>query len=405
MPRNATLPPFCNACFRYARAILLGMGLGLLAMPLEAAEPESAGLPNQALTGAAAQQAIQRIVQTPSADTDPSGLHRSGYQAAQRFLRQQSLTATAAQALPALNDLPARDHSLMWLGKRGPMSAQQTDEVLDWVHRGGRLLLVAQALWNDTESQSGDALLDRLQLRLQLTARLPQLPDAPGDDYPQLTKLYLENETAPAYFSFDPGLHLEDPTNQVLSWANSSGATHLMQLAYGAGLITVVSDAALWTDSQIGRYNNAWLLWYLNQGTEVTVLLDAPPQSEWRRFQPFFPTLSALALLLLLGIWHVWPLDRQSLASLGGRLGCHLCPLDQHALLTTLRRDILHRACQHHPGFGQLPVAEQWQVLARLTHQPTRAISQALLPIGGRGLSRRAFTRQVAHLQTLRNAL
>jgi hypothetical protein len=75
------------------------------------------------------------------------------------------------------------------------------------------------------------------------------------------------------------------------------------------------------------------------------------------------------------------------------------------SLLQALQQDVLRRARHRHPGFEQLPVAEQWLVLARLTRQPTRAISQALSPRTKQRLSSAEFSRQVARLQTLRNAL
>jgi hypothetical protein len=77
----------------------------------------------------------------------------------------------------------------------------------------------------------------------------------------------------------------------------------------------------------------------------------------------------------------------------------------QHALLRSLQQDILRRARQRHPGFEALPVTEQWQLLARITRQPTRHIGQALRPRLEERLSSTEFTRQVAYLQTLRNAL
>jgi hypothetical protein len=77
----------------------------------------------------------------------------------------------------------------------------------------------------------------------------------------------------------------------------------------------------------------------------------------------------------------------------------------QQHLLHSLQQDVLRRARQLHPGFEQLVVAEQWQVLARLTRQPTRTISQALSPRPKQRLSSADFCRQVALLQTLRNAL
>ena len=77
----------------------------------------------------------------------------------------------------------------------------------------------------------------------------------------------------------------------------------------------------------------------------------------------------------------------------------------QANLLQALQHDIQRRVRRRHPGFEQLGVAEQWLVLARLTGQPTRAISQAMGPRGKQRLSSVEFSRQVAHLQTLRNAL
>lgn len=351
-------------------------------------------------------------------DEGPSAQARQNpYLAAQRFLSQQGLPAEHANGLEVLPNLPAKGHSLMLLGERSQMSPRQVEQVLAWVRAGGRLLFVAEALWDDARSQSGDLLLDRLQLRQQLSAQLQQLPPAEGDEHPELTKLYLENEGAPAYFSFDPQFHLEDPTNKIQSWANSSGATHLMQLAYGQGLVTVVTDADLWTNRQIVRYDNAWLLWYLSQGTSVTLLFDTAHDNLlallWRYFAQ---ALAALGLLLLFGAWHLaqrqgpvqWPAPagrRQLLEHLRASADFRLRQHGQSDLLATLQHDILRRARRRHPGFEKLAVAEQWQVLARLSRQPTRAISQALLPLGKKRLSASEFSRQVAHLQTLRNAL
>ncbi|MCF3989965.1 DUF4350 domain-containing protein, partial [Pseudomonas aeruginosa] len=75
------------------------------------------------------------------------------------------------------------------------------------------------------------------------------------------------------------------------------------------------------------------------------------------------------------------------------------------ALLHGLQRDILRRARRRHPGFEQLGVAEQWQILGRMTRLPPSAISQAMRPYPAQRLSAADFTRQVAHLQSLRNAL
>jgi hypothetical protein len=339
------------------------------------------------------------------------------YLAAEVFLRGRGLKVEQAAGPDDLAKLPASHHSLLLLGDRQQMTPHQTEQVLRWVHEGGRLLFVAEALWDERKGMSGDLLLDRLQLHQLLSRDLPSLPAAPDDDHPRLTKLYLENEKAPAYFGFDPAFHLEDPTNKAQSWANSANATHLMQLSYGNGLITVVTDAELWTNAAISRYDNAWLLWYLNQDSDVTLLFrsghDNLPTLLLRNFPQ---ALLALALLLGALLWHLGmregpihlPLPqarRQLQEHLRASAGFLLRHAGQDALLRSLRQDVLRRARHRHPGFERLAVAEQWQVLARMTRQPTSAIGQALAPRPGQRLSAAEFSRQVAHLQTLRNAL
>jgi len=47
-----------------------------------------------------------------------------------------------------------------------------------------------------------------------------------------------------------------------------------MQLDLGQGRVTVITDSDLWKTADIGKHDNAWLLWYLNQGTDVTLLFN-----------------------------------------------------------------------------------------------------------------------------------
>lgn len=340
------------------------------------------------------------------------------YLAAEQFLRKQGLEVSHANSLDVLPGIDPRQHSLLLFGDRSNMTPRQIDQVLNWTRAGGRLVFVAESLWDEKTGQSNDLLLDRVQLHQTLSKDLKDLPSDPIDDpYPKLTKLYLEDEDAPAYFSFDTAFHLDDPKNLAQAWANSAKATHMMQLPHGLGSITVVTDADLWKSPAIEQYDNAWLLWYLSADTGVTLLYNTDHDSLLTLLLRYFPqALVALAALIALGCWHVGvrhgpmqapaPTARRQLqehlrASADFLLRRH----GQNSLLLALQQDILRRARRRHPGFEQLAVAEQWLVLARLTRQPTRAISQALSPRTKQRLSSAEFSRQVAHLQTLRNAL
>lgn len=367
-------------------------------------------------------------------DLGPSPEARANpYLAAENFLRQRSVPVQVTDTLQNLPDARQEQQTLLLLASRENMTPRQVERLLSWTQSGGHLLFVAEQLWDEQKGRSGDLLLDRVQIHQFLSAGLeaqdrenPKATKPPSGtpptllaptDYPELTKLYLENEDDPAYFSFDTHFHLDDPKNHAQSWANSDVATHMMQLAYGDGFITVLTDSDLWKNKAIGRYDNAWLLWYLTQDSSVTMLLRTEHNDLFSLLLRYFPeALTTLALLIALLLWHVGmrhgPLQapasrarRQLTEHLRASADFLLRRNGQHALLRALQQDILRRARQRHPGFEHLGVADQWQALARLTRQPTSAISQALRPRPSQRLSSAEFTRQVAHLQTLRNAL
>lgn len=369
------------------------------------------------------------------------------YLAAEQFLQQRGLQVQRADGLDVLKQLPSAGQTLLLLGDRNSMTPKQAERVLAWAAKGGHLLFVAERLWDEEEGSSGDLLLDHLGIQQYESEALDEdanaaadesaaaedetstaptaeaepavAADASSDDspYPQLTQLYLENEDAPAYFNFDTDFHLYDAEDRAHAWANSDAATHLLQLYHGDGLISVVSDSWIWQNGNIGEYDNAWLLWYMTQDSQVTLLYRADRDNLLSLLTEHFPqALVSLALLLAFALWH-----------LGQRQGPMLQPVTrnrrqlqehvrasadfllrhngQHNLLQGLQQDIQRRARHRHPGFERLPVAEQWQVLGRLTRQPSSLISQAMRPLPKQRLAAADFTRQVANLQTLRNAL
>lgn len=348
---------------------------------------------------------------SPAAQANP-------YLAAEMFLRERGIDVSHAESLAVLPGIDPRQHTLLMFNDRSKMTPRQVDQVLNWARAGGRLVFVAESIWDEKTGQSNDLLLDRVQLH-QLFSK--DLKDPPPDDaedpFPNLTKLYLEDEDAPAYAGFDTAFHLEDPKNLAQAWANSAKATHMMQLAFGLGTITVVTDADLWKTPAIAQHDNAWLLWYLSADTAVTLLFntehDSLPALLWR----YFPqAIVALIALIGLWLWHVGvrhgPVQapspsgrRQLMEHLRASADFILRHNGQHTLLQALQQDVLRRARHRHPGFDQLNVAEQWLVLSRLTRQPTRAISQALSPAPKRRMSSAEFCRQVGHLQALRNTL
>lgn len=339
------------------------------------------------------------------------------YLAAEHFLRQQGLAVERASGLERLSDLPPNGRSLLLLGERDNMTPRQVDQLLDWAKSGGHLLVVAEALWDEETAKSGDLLLDSLHIQQTLSDESEQPAPARKQKKPDLTKLYVDNETAPAYFSFDTDFNLTDPKHLAQFSANSARSSHLMQLNLGQGRVTVVTDSDLWKTPGIGQHDNAWLLWYLNQGTDVSLLFNSDVDDLFTLLMRYFPqALVALAALIALALWQAGmrkgPIQapaprarRQLQEHLQASADFLLRRSGQGTLLHVLQRDILRAARRRHPGFEHLNTADQWQVLEHLTRQPSHVISQALGPLAAKRLSSADFSRQVACLQTLRNAL
>ncbi|WP_263262568.1 DUF4350 domain-containing protein [Pseudomonas sp. RIT-PI-S] len=326
------------------------------------------------------------------------------YWAAERFLRSRGLEVIRSQDLRPLNQLPATEVSLMLLGEREQMSATQAQTLLAWVYAGGRLLVAAQGYW--APGGASDPLLDPLNIRL-----LNAYASAGGRltaARSTLTELYLETDTAPLLMGFAPGRHLEDADDLAQSWANSPQGTHMLQLNMGAGTLTVVSDTGLWRNRAVGQFDNAWLLWYLNQGRQVVMQYREPAPATLQQLAAYPATLaSTLVVLSLLAWWGAthWPQRRPKPAPALGTPAEGYRRAGREQLLRGLREDIQRCARRRHPGFGQLPVAGQWQLLAKLAATSTSTIAQALRPHPGEHLSAAAFRQQVAQLQAIRNAL
>lgn len=347
---------------------------------------------------------------SPEAQANP-------YLAAEHFLRKQGLPVDHAFGLDRLADLPSEHHSLLLLTERSNMSPRQVEQLLDWTRSGGHLLVVAEALWDEETGKSGDLLLDRLQIRQVLSDEPEEPAPARKEKTPDLTRLYIDNETAPAYFGFDTAFNLTDPKHLAQFSANSARSSHLMQLDLGQGRVTVITDSDLWKTANIGKHDNAWLLWYLTQGTAVTLLANGDVDDLFSLLLRYFPqALVALTALIALALWHAGmrqgPIQapapkarRQLQEHLKASADFLLRRNGQRTLVQALQRDILRAARHRHPGFEHLDDAQQWQVLEHLTHQPSHVISQALGPLPEKRLSSADFSRQVACLQTLRNAL
>lgn len=349
------------------------------------------------------------------------------YLAMEYFLREQNIATEVLPSLTRLTMPTSEQQTLIILSHDVQLINKQHAQLLDWVAHGGHLVLSAQHEALDNTHQS---LLSHLGIKKYRVAELDDLerrqegqvstaPDTAETRFEsaQLTRLYLENEQSPAYLAFNTQYHLEDTDNRAYAWANSPVATHLLQLSYGQGLVTVLNDFNLWQNSHIDQYDHAWLLWYLSQDSQVRLFNPPSQQGFFKLLWHYYAVACMLLLaLLLLGAWHAAPRfaamqsatctpRRQLSEHIQAGVLFNLRYKGQRSLLLSLQKDIKQRAQQRFPGFSSLAVAEQWQVLRQLSRQPVSLISHSMRPPATKKLSALSFTQHVANLQQLRNAL
>ncbi len=344
--------------------------------------------------------------------------------AAERFLQQQNIPVSRVEDLTTrLRDTPPAGQTLLLLACQCNLEPPARQPLLDWVRRGGHLVMIARNEWDEEQSSNDDWLLDELGLRrIRIPFTRPHASDKAAGDSPansrqSLTRLYLENEEAPAYLAFNPHYRLEDPQEQTTAWAGDSKGQHLLQLPLDAGLVTVLSDDSLWSNERIGQYDHAWLLWYLTQDSEVLLVSHLQVPGLRDLLLRHFPlTLLAGSLLLLAGLWH-WGRRQGPLVadasvpprSLTEHLQAAAAFLARHAghqqLLRRLQQDVRRQASRHCPHYAQLPAHEQWQKLVELSGLPRSEIREAMRPVGIQPLDADRFTRLVISLQRLRNSL
>jgi len=343
------------------------------------------------------------------------------YLAAERFLLDQGRTVGHAETFGGLNDIPAEQQILLLIGSRSEMTPQQTEQLLTWVEDGGHLVFVAEQLWDEKTGRSGDLLLDALNLQQYETTETKDngsVGEATSPEKrPRLTRLYIENEEAPAYLAFDPDYHLYDAGSSAHAWANSASATHMLQLQRGNGLITALTDSWIWQNDAIAEYDHAWLLWYLTQDRNVTMVYRTEHDGLLRQLLRYFPeALTAALLLLFLTCWHAAqrhgplqePVDRdrrQLREHLRGSADFLYRRAGQRHLIISLQNDIVHQAQRRHPDLEALDHAGKCEVLAQISRTSIGAVTRAMQPPPDKRMSNADFTRQVASLQSLRNVL
>ncbi|MFT5171935.1 MAG: hypothetical protein ACI8W7_000099 [Gammaproteobacteria bacterium] len=188
-------------------------------------------------------------------------------------------------------ELPALDATLVLLDRTLAVDDDRSSELLQWVSAGGHVVVVVA----DTDTDSNDPLLVTWRVKAHA-----------GEGATISTK---------ASLVADEHLNVEFRSSRTLSYAigeplarvGSQAGWHLLTFDHGDGRVTALSDHHFMRNPNIGRLDNAALLWrltHLQRSGAVWIVRGASTPSLW---QPIidrgWPLIVSLAVLVVGILW------------------------------------------------------------------------------------------------------
>ena len=379
---------------------------------------------------------------------------RKPFLAAEQFLGKMGVEAESWQGLSLVDELPPPSDVLVITTPRLTLSQRRTRLLLDWVDRGGSLVVVAATPFDYERGDSGDMLLDQVGIYLsdytsedekedQATAgnydqQSEEESEAESQDFGgtfselveqfnnreyrcdkniELTPVFVEGEEEPLEVSWQrPGYYLMYQGAEASAWASNSAGVQFLVLSRGEGELAVMSEINLWRNHRIACDDNAALLY----------LLVSTPAKVWLLYNEESPSLFTLlwrhspalvySSLVLLALW-LWsqtlrygplriesPPQRRRFVEHLEASARYAHNLDNNeAMIASMRAEIFQRITLHHPGFNSLALHQQRTLLVTLTGLETQVLDFALKDKVAN--DHKSFVAQIGLLQTIRKQL
>jgi uncharacterized protein DUF4350 len=315
----------------------------------------------------------------------------------------------------------------------GSLSPKRANHLLDWVGRGGQLIVSASNPFIDNVLSINDPLFEQFNITLeesdgssrdaesieQLSSfgnmvGLKQL-DACNLLTPQVEFTFADDtEIVQADFLSTIRLIVDDFESSKGVIGDDGG--FILQYDHGDGLISYMSHLDFWKNTTIGCLDHAYILWQLASTNGKVWFLynrDAPSLISllWQHYHYF---VTALFLLIMSWLWRrnnrFGPIRLASDTS-SRRLMEHIDASARfnwkhnhgRQLINVLRDDIKRRIEKYHPGYTKKPVKNQTVILAKQVQLDLGQIEKAML--AGLNSSPENFAEIVVLLKNIKERL
>ena len=306
---------------------------------------------------------------------------RNPFLAAETFLNQVSVEFETRHDF-GLFDEALGDYDTIFInGSRIGMSAARRELMLDWVNKGGHLVLLATEFYEYEFNSSRDKFLDKLGLRFYDTSE----DYTDYSDEESMTHLKFEGFDSATKIRFYADGYIEDTSGEASFIGGTDSADQFVQYQMQEGLLTVIVDFSLWHNSRIEQNDHAMFL---------TQLIGNSPKAwlVYNRVQPSLLALlwqyaplvfiSTLVVLLSVFVGKLWrkgpaikdmpPVQREIMQHIAAA-GEFVFRGDQgHSLLHEMMQAVNHRMSQLVHGYLRLTPKKQIEKLSVITGLPTQ---------------------------------
>jgi len=335
---------------------------------------------------------------------------RDPYLALERYLERMGRPLQRVGNALSLDALPPGGALLLDRARRIHLNPRRADQVLDWVARGGYLVVAAETPSVD------DPILKRLGVvwrrppepneppTAESPAEAGQCPAPPGPEAatPDTLAVRWPGGERPLALDIEdwagePGLWpgTRAPVWQAEPVPGQSGAI-LLHYAHGQGQITVLTDFTFFNNWRIGDDDHAELLWallrqYAPAGpVRLAARLQVPTLWEWLVDSAWMVLVSG-GLWIAAWLWAivprfggVVPVADPERRDLGGHLAAVGRAVWREGGLghwvDVLRQEVKETLLRRHPQLAALPKAGRIEALARIGGLPPDRVAELLEP-------------------------
>ncbi len=326
--------------------------------------------------------------------------------AAERFLTRMGIATQRIENPDQITSLPGPQDALLITTERQTIGIEKTEQLLEWVKHGGRLIATIPYLDDEELSQPRDPLLEALGLRV-VESDCESETDYSDIDLPWANDIL--------QIGFGYCLALEGAIEEDDISGDQEG-TQVIRRYLGSGSVTILSDLDWLTWLAIGGYDHAEVLWHLVDGRGTVWLVtsnDMPSLAQWLLEHAPLAVLASL-LLLITWLWMISrrfgptlpnpePLRRRIMEHIEAS-GAYLWKTHhREALVDAVREDVLDTAARRHPSWTGMNRQEQEAHIAELTGMTPEATRRLL--DGYQPANRQDFTVLIRQLKTIKDKL